>query len=121
MTDRITRFPVSACPPLGPRVTIGFITPLPARCEEIPPLAAFDLPLNELLAPNDRLNPERLIDSLKSGGKPAFYLATADAIVAELGNHVRSGEVVCVFSNGGFGGIHDKLLSRFALKAANNR
>jgi len=68
----------------------------------------------ELLAPEDRLNPERLIQSLKTSGKPAFYLPTADAIVSELGNHVRPGEVVCVFSNGGFGGIHDKLLSKFS-------
>lgn len=67
----------------------------------------------ELLAPEDRLNPERLIESLKTSGKPAFYLPTADAIVQELGGQVRPGEVVCVFSNGGFGGIHDKLLARF--------
>ncbi|HVK59210.1 MAG TPA: UDP-N-acetylmuramate:L-alanyl-gamma-D-glutamyl-meso-diaminopimelate ligase [Candidatus Kapabacteria bacterium] len=70
----------------------------------------------ELLAPEDRLNPERLIESLKSSGKPAFYLPTADDIVNELGSHVRPGEVVCVFSNGGFGGIHDKLLQRFGGK-----
>lgn len=67
----------------------------------------------ELLAPEERLNPERLIESLKAAGKPAFYLPTADAIVQELGGRVQSGEVVCVFSNGGFGGIHDKLLERF--------
>ncbi|HVK59510.1 MAG TPA: cyanophycin synthetase, partial [Candidatus Kapabacteria bacterium] len=70
----------------------------------------------ELLAPEDRLNPEQLIESLKSSGKPAFYLPTADDIVNELGSHVRPGEVVCVFSNGGFGGIHDKLLQRFGGK-----
>ncbi|HEX7861310.1 MAG TPA: UDP-N-acetylmuramate:L-alanyl-gamma-D-glutamyl-meso-diaminopimelate ligase [Verrucomicrobiae bacterium] len=68
----------------------------------------------ELLAPEDRLNPERLIENLKSHGRPAFYLPTADAIVEELGRHVRGGEVVCVFSNGGFGGIHDKLLTKFS-------
>ncbi|MGZ8899868.1 MAG: UDP-N-acetylmuramate:L-alanyl-gamma-D-glutamyl-meso-diaminopimelate ligase [Limisphaerales bacterium] len=70
----------------------------------------------ELLAPDDRLNPERLIEALKSKGKPAFYLPTADAIVHELGDNVRAGEIVCVFSNGGFGGIHDKLLERFRPK-----
>jgi UDP-N-acetylmuramate: L-alanyl-gamma-D-glutamyl-meso-diaminopimelate ligase len=67
----------------------------------------------ELLAPDERLDPERLIQSIKAAGKPAFYLPTADAIVNELAGQVRSGEVVCVFSNGGFGGIHDKLLDRF--------
>lgn len=68
----------------------------------------------ELLAPEERLDPEKLIRSLKEGGKQAFYLPTADAIVDQLGGLVRRDEVVCVFSNGGFGGIHDKLLARFA-------
>jgi UDP-N-acetylmuramate: L-alanyl-gamma-D-glutamyl-meso-diaminopimelate ligase len=72
----------------------------------------------EQLPPGDRLNPEKLIDSLKAAGKPAFYLPTADAIVAELAGQVRPGDIVCVFSNGGFGGIHDKLLDKFrTLKA----
>lgn len=68
----------------------------------------------EQLAPDDRLDPERLIQCLQADGKPAFYLPTADAIVEKLGACVRAGDVVCVFSNGGFGGIHDKLLHRFA-------
>jgi UDP-N-acetylmuramate: L-alanyl-gamma-D-glutamyl-meso-diaminopimelate ligase len=68
----------------------------------------------ELLAPEDRLDPGRLIEELQAGGKPAFYLPTADAIVEKLGECVKAGEVICVFSNGGFGGIHDKLLGRFA-------
>jgi UDP-N-acetylmuramate: L-alanyl-gamma-D-glutamyl-meso-diaminopimelate ligase len=67
----------------------------------------------ELLAPEERLDPERLIRALQGQGKPAFYLPTADAIVDQLGLSVRPDEVVCVFSNGGFGGIHDKLLARF--------
>jgi UDP-N-acetylmuramate: L-alanyl-gamma-D-glutamyl-meso-diaminopimelate ligase len=70
----------------------------------------------ELLPPEDRLNPEKLIDALKASGKPAFYLPTADAIVDELKNRVQPGEVVCVFSNGGFGGIHEKLLNSFGKK-----
>lgn len=68
----------------------------------------------EQLRPEERLEPERLIASLERAGKPAYYLPTADAIVEKLGGLVRSGEVICVFSNGGFGGIHDKLLRRFA-------
>jgi UDP-N-acetylmuramate: L-alanyl-gamma-D-glutamyl-meso-diaminopimelate ligase len=30
-----------------------------------------------------------------------------------LGKAAEPGDVVCVFSNGGFGGIHQKLLDRF--------
>lgn len=68
----------------------------------------------EMLAPNERLNPEQLISELQQAGKPAFYLPDADAIVEHLASRVSPGNVVCVFSNGGFGGIHDKLLARFA-------
>jgi UDP-N-acetylmuramate: L-alanyl-gamma-D-glutamyl-meso-diaminopimelate ligase len=59
----------------------------------------------------ERLNPEQLMADLKAGGKDAAYLPHADAIVAHLAKHAYGGEVVCVFSNGGFDGIHSKLLS----------
>jgi UDP-N-acetylmuramate: L-alanyl-gamma-D-glutamyl-meso-diaminopimelate ligase len=39
-----------------------------------------------------------------------------DAIVEHLGRNAQGGEVVCVFSNGGFGGIHGKLLERLRFK-----
>lgn len=68
----------------------------------------------ELLAPEERLDPDRLIRSLQAGGKQAFYLPTADAIVDQLATVVQRDDVICVFSNGGFGGIHEKLLARFA-------
>ena len=66
----------------------------------------------ELLAPEERLNPEKLMLDLKNAGKEAAYLADADAIVAHVGARAQGGEVVVVFSNGGFGGIHGKLLAR---------
>jgi UDP-N-acetylmuramate: L-alanyl-gamma-D-glutamyl-meso-diaminopimelate ligase len=67
----------------------------------------------EQLAAAERLNPEKLMQDLKDLGKDAAYLADVDAIVAHLAKHVQGGDVVCVFSNGGFGGIHGKLLERF--------
>ena len=36
----------------------------------------------------------------------------ADAIVSHIAQNVQGGDVVVVFSNGGFGGIHGKLLAR---------
>ena len=68
----------------------------------------------ELLKPEERLNPEQLMQDLKTAGKNAAYLADADAIVGHAGSQVQPGDVVVVFSNGGFGGIHGKLLERFA-------
>jgi UDP-N-acetylmuramate: L-alanyl-gamma-D-glutamyl-meso-diaminopimelate ligase len=66
----------------------------------------------ELLTPAERLNPEQLMADLKTSGKDAAYLPDADAIVAHLATKVQGGDIVCVFSNGGFGGIQAKLLGR---------
>jgi len=67
----------------------------------------------ELLRPEERLNPAQLMATIQAAGKNAAYLADADAIVAHCGTQVQPGDVVCVFSNGGFGDIHQKLLARF--------
>jgi UDP-N-acetylmuramate: L-alanyl-gamma-D-glutamyl-meso-diaminopimelate ligase len=66
------------------------------------------------LPPAERLDPERLMDDLRATGKPADYLPDVEAIVEHVGRHAQGGDVVCVFSNGGFGGIHEKLLARLA-------
>jgi UDP-N-acetylmuramate: L-alanyl-gamma-D-glutamyl-meso-diaminopimelate ligase len=67
----------------------------------------------ELLKPEERLDPEKLMAEIRAKGKKAAYLADADSIVAHLRQEVAGGDVVCVFSNGGFGNIHDKLLAAF--------
>jgi len=67
----------------------------------------------ELLAPEERLDPEKLMQQIGATGKPTAYLPDTDAIVDHLGRQARGGDVVVVFSNGGFGGIHAKLLQRF--------
>jgi UDP-N-acetylmuramate: L-alanyl-gamma-D-glutamyl-meso-diaminopimelate ligase len=70
----------------------------------------------EQLAPDERLNPEKLMQDLNAAKKNAAYLPDADSIVAHLARNVQGGDVVCVFSNGGFGGIHGKLLERLGKK-----
>ena len=66
----------------------------------------------ELLQPQERLDPGRLMQDLKTSGKNAAYLPDVDAIVDHVSKGVEGGDVVCVFTNGGFGGIHGKLLER---------
>ena len=56
------------------------------------------------------LDTTTLIRDISSQGKPAFSLKDADAIVRHLIPALRPGDVVAIMSNGGFGGIHDKLL-----------
>ncbi len=65
--------------------------------------------LNQIPA-HERLHPEQVVADIAATGIPAFYEPDADAIVAKLQPLLRSGDVVIVFSNGGFGGIHQKLL-----------
>jgi len=66
----------------------------------------------DMLAPEERLDPAKLIEQINASGKATAYLPDADAIVNHVGQHARGGDVVVVFSNGGFGGIHGKLLQR---------
>jgi UDP-N-acetylmuramate: L-alanyl-gamma-D-glutamyl-meso-diaminopimelate ligase len=48
-------------------------------------------------------------------GARAHFAATVDALVAGLAGDARPGDHVLVMSNGGFGGLHEKLLA--ALRA----
>jgi UDP-N-acetylmuramate: L-alanyl-gamma-D-glutamyl-meso-diaminopimelate ligase len=66
----------------------------------------------EQLKPEERLNPEKLMHDLRLAGKPAAYLPTVDAILEHLVGVTRTGDVICVFSNGGFGDIHRRLLEK---------
>ncbi|HSU14218.1 UDP-N-acetylmuramate:L-alanyl-gamma-D-glutamyl-meso-diaminopimelate ligase [Longimicrobium sp.] len=56
------------------------------------------------------MNPRELVEAWKGEGKEAWYIPEPDDIVAHLAPRLHHREVVLVMSNGGFGGIHDKLL-----------
>ena len=56
------------------------------------------------------LDTAKLIEAISQQGKPALALAGADEIVKHLSPELRSGDIVAIMSNGGFGGIHNKLL-----------
>jgi UDP-N-acetylmuramate: L-alanyl-gamma-D-glutamyl-meso-diaminopimelate ligase len=59
---------------------------------------------------NDRLNPDQLVRDIGRHGGNGRYIHTVDEIVATVAKEARPGDVVAVLSNGGFGGIHKKLL-----------
>lgn len=65
----------------------------------------------ELLGEDERLDTDRVMETLRAGGIPAYYEPGVDAIVERVRAEARDEDVVVVFSNGGFGGIHDKLLA----------
>ncbi|HEY6414097.1 MAG TPA: UDP-N-acetylmuramate:L-alanyl-gamma-D-glutamyl-meso-diaminopimelate ligase [Edaphobacter sp.] len=57
----------------------------------------------------ERLHPDNVVAALNGRGIPASIGADADAIVATLRPQLRRGDVVAILSNGGFGGIYQKL------------
>jgi len=63
---------------------------------------------------NDRLDPHRLVADITRLGGDGSYLESIDAIVGLVRSRARSGDVVAILSNGGFGGIHGKLLAALA-------
>jgi UDP-N-acetylmuramate: L-alanyl-gamma-D-glutamyl-meso-diaminopimelate ligase len=65
---------------------------------------------------DDRLNVPQLLDDLARMGRQAFQEEDVDAIVKRAMTLVSPGDTIVVFSNGGFGGIHDKLLEALAAK-----
>ncbi len=56
------------------------------------------------------LDTEELVKDIALTGKPSFSLPDADSIVEHLAPELKAGDVVAIMSNGGFGGIHDKIL-----------
>jgi UDP-N-acetylmuramate: L-alanyl-gamma-D-glutamyl-meso-diaminopimelate ligase len=62
------------------------------------------------------LDTRALIDAISRQGKPAFALPDAGEIVTHLVPELRAGDVVAIMSNGGFGGIHERILSALQAK-----
>ncbi|HXF03846.1 MAG TPA: UDP-N-acetylmuramate:L-alanyl-gamma-D-glutamyl-meso-diaminopimelate ligase [Blastocatellia bacterium] len=60
----------------------------------------------------DRLRPEAIAAALQRQGKSASALDSVAAIVDYVARIARTGDVIVIMSNGGFGGIHEKLLAR---------
>ncbi len=65
----------------------------------------------EQIPEHERLNPEGVVAEISAAGKPAFYEPSVENIIARIQPLARSGDVIVIFSNGGFGGIHEKLLA----------
>jgi UDP-N-acetylmuramate: L-alanyl-gamma-D-glutamyl-meso-diaminopimelate ligase len=62
------------------------------------------------LPPAERLSEDELVFDLRNGGTAARHLPDVPTIVEHVAAEARPGDVIVVMSNGGFGGIHRKLL-----------
>ena len=63
---------------------------------------------------SERVDARRLADDIAAAGTPARWLEGPDAIVALLAREAKPGDVILAMSNGGFGGLHKKLLEALA-------
>jgi UDP-N-acetylmuramate: L-alanyl-gamma-D-glutamyl-meso-diaminopimelate ligase len=71
----------------------------------LPPVFRSNLPEDQ------RLSIDQLIEDLARRGQRARQLPSVDAIVEAVARDARPGDLVVCMSNGGFGGIHGKLLA----------
>jgi UDP-N-acetylmuramate: L-alanyl-gamma-D-glutamyl-meso-diaminopimelate ligase len=67
------------------------------------------------LPESERLSVEQLVDDLCRQGQRARHIPAVDDIVRTIVAEHREGDVVVLMSNGGFGGIHQKLLQALEL------
>jgi len=70
------------------------------------------------LPDEQRLSIEQLIADLRARGQDARYVPRVDDIVASVAREARAGDLVVIMSNGGFDGIHEKLLTALQTRAA---
>jgi UDP-N-acetylmuramate: L-alanyl-gamma-D-glutamyl-meso-diaminopimelate ligase len=63
------------------------------------------------LPESERLSAGQLVDDLRGRGLHARHIPDVDAIIQTILAEHRDGDVVVLMSNGGFGGIHRKLLN----------
>ena len=62
------------------------------------------------LPESERLSAEELVDDLRRQGQRARHVPQVDDIVRTIAAERQDGDVVVIMSNGGFGGIHGKLV-----------
>jgi len=66
------------------------------------------------VAADERLDVQKLMADVKSAGTDAWQLDSVEDIVQLVGSESQDGDVIAVLSNGGFEGIHQRLLDRLA-------
>ncbi len=67
---------------------------------------------SEAVPEAERMDPFALVKQIQTAGRQARVVADVDAIVQSVAPEMRSGDVVAILSNGGFGGIYEKLPQR---------
>jgi UDP-N-acetylmuramate: L-alanyl-gamma-D-glutamyl-meso-diaminopimelate ligase len=83
---------------------------LPAALAEADGAILAQVARMDQLAVDNRLDPAQVVADIAAAGKLAFYEPDVTAIIARLKPLVKETDVIVILSNGGFGGIHERLL-----------
>jgi UDP-N-acetylmuramate: L-alanyl-gamma-D-glutamyl-meso-diaminopimelate ligase len=83
---------------------------LPAALGEADGVILAQVARLDQLASDNRLDPAQVVADIAATGKPAFYEPDVTAIIARLKPLAQERDVIVILSNGGFGGIHERLL-----------
>jgi UDP-N-acetylmuramate: L-alanyl-gamma-D-glutamyl-meso-diaminopimelate ligase len=67
---------------------------------------------SEAIPEAERLDINRVVSAIELRGKRVRIFPDADAIVSAIAPELAAGDVVVILSNGGFGGIYEKLPER---------
>jgi len=65
----------------------------------------------------ERLHPDEVVAAVNATGTPAALCPDVAAIVDLLASDTQPGDVIAILSNGGFGGIYDKLPARLTQRS----
>ncbi len=72
-------------------------------------IALPDLFRPEKVPEKERLNEAQLVEDLRRLGRAAWNLGSVDGIIQKVCKEAREGDLIVILSNGGFGGIYEKL------------
>jgi UDP-N-acetylmuramate: L-alanyl-gamma-D-glutamyl-meso-diaminopimelate ligase len=70
----------------------------------------------EKIPPHQRLAPDLIAQTLRDRGTSAVYLEEFDAVLQHLLDICQPSDTVVIMSSGGFGGLHQKLLTALGEK-----
>ena len=71
-----------------------------------------------LLGDEERLSPDRVLQSVRSAGRKAEGFESAGQIAEYLASEMRPGDLVLIMSNGSFDGLCGKLLGKLQERGA---
>ena len=73
------------------------------------------------IPPDQRFSSERLVQDLSDRGREALYERDLSVLPEKLLQFLKSGDVLVMMSNGGFGGVLNKLKKQFSPKVSSRK